>query len=245
MAVEGLEEAGQGRVGGEMIAAGVAKEKRACVVILSRSTSFSVRAPMPGGSPRTVTTRRSPSIAASRPRSASVAAASLRQGVSRLSRMASVSATAQAAAIFASTSAAAPDAERPRSVTSRVKDAFGVGRRFEIDEEPPILAEALNDAWIVGRGQRERRLAHAEPARHDNWAVLFEDRRYELLEPILAADHFRVGRQAGWAGGGARRIRRTAGSGGDAGSDCGADPALRAAISSAISAISLAASAMC
>ena len=49
-------------------------------------------------------TSRKPSIAASRPSSASVAAASLRHGVSRLSRIASAGAAAQAAAIFASIS---------------------------------------------------------------------------------------------------------------------------------------------
>ena len=45
------------------------------------------------------------------------------------------------------------------------------------------------------RSERERRLAHAEPTRQDNRPFLREDRRDELLKPILAADHFRVGRQ--------------------------------------------------
>ena len=104
MAVESFEEAGQGGVGGELIA-GVAQEQSARVGVFEPFDVLAACARrMPGGSPRTVMTSRRPSIAASRPRSASVAAMSLRQGVSRLSRIASVGSAAQAAAIFASSS---------------------------------------------------------------------------------------------------------------------------------------------
>ena len=92
MAVERAEEAGQGGVGGEMIA-GVAQEQGARIGVLKLfdvSQRSRAGARKFGGSPRTVMTSRRPSMAASRPRSASVAAVSLRQGVSRLSRIASV-----------------------------------------------------------------------------------------------------------------------------------------------------------
>ena len=196
MAIERGEQAGQGGVGGELIA-GVAQEQGAGSVSPSRSTSLSVRAPGAGsfgGSPRTVMTSLKPSIAARWPRSASVPAAFLRQGVSRLSRMASAGCAAQAAAIFASTSKAAPDAGSPRWVASRLEQRLGVRRGLKIDEEAPVLAEARDDPRIVGRRQRQRRLAHAERARRDNRPVLFEDRLDQFLEPLLAADHFRVGR---------------------------------------------------
>ena len=87
------------------------------------------------------------------------------------------------------------------------QDAFRVWRGFKIDEEPSVPAEALDDARIVSRCERERRLAHAERARHDNRTVPFEDRLDELVEPILAADHFWVGCQRRGRDGGLGRLR--------------------------------------
>ena len=75
----------------------------------------------------------------------------------------------------------------------------------------------------MGRRERERRLAHAERARHDNGPVLFEDRLDELLQPILAADHPWVGRQRrrATAGCGRRRPGVGMGSGGVGWDGCG------------------------
>jgi hypothetical protein len=95
------------------------------------------------------------------------------------------------------------------------QEAFGVRRGFEIDEKPAVLAEAFDDVRIMGGGERERRLAHAERARHHNGPVLFEDCLDEFVAPILATDHPRVWRQGGGEDGlrGRRQRRRDDGLG--------------------------------
>ena len=66
--------------------------------------------------------------------------------------------------------------------------------RIELDQKTAISVP-LNHSWVVNRRERKRRLAHAERAWNDDGPVLFENRLDELLEPILAANHFRIGRQ--------------------------------------------------
>ena len=189
MAVERSKKIGQGGVGGEL-AAGVAQEKRARVGVVEpfESAACGARPGTFGGSPRTVMTSRSPSIAASLPSSASVAPGSLRQGVSKLSMIASVGAAAQAAAISASISGAAPAAGRPRSGASRLNTPSASGSGLEIDKESPLLPKCATTRAIVGCGERERRLTHAERAGNDDGPVLSGWRR-QFLPPILAADH--------------------------------------------------------
>jgi len=75
------------------------------------------------------------------------------------------------------------------------QQAFGVRRGLEIDEDSPVLAEARDHSFVIGRCKRQRRLAHAESAGHDDGPILIEDRLDEFIQPILAPDHFWVGRQ--------------------------------------------------
>ena len=61
------------------------------------------------------------------------------------------------------------------------QQAVGVRQGLAIDEEPPALAETFDDAFIVGRRERQGRLAHAEGARHDDGPILIEDRPDEFV----------------------------------------------------------------
>jgi hypothetical protein len=78
--------------------------------------------------------------------------------------------------------------------------AVGVRNRIERRKDPPH-AEPFGDARVMGRRERQRRLAHARAARDKDWPIFPEDRVDKLLPPILAADHVWVLREG-------RRIRR-------------------------------------
>ena len=203
MAVERAEEAGQGGVGGEMIA-GVAQEQGARIGVLKL---FDVSQRSRAGARKFWRLAANGDDEPEAVDGGEPAQKRLSRGcilVARASpdcRESPASAdAAQAAAILASTSEAAPDAGRPRSVASRVKapSAFGAGSRLTKNRRALPKRAMTRGSWAAASASVV--LPMPSRARHDNGPVLFEDRLDELLQPILAADHFWVGRQRGQPG---------------------------------------------